>query len=254
MSALDRISVEPSRRCTKGCAFCYNGSGPSGGGDWTATAMIEFVSDCAKNGVQAVSFGGGEPLEWAGLFECLEALQGRLFRSLTTNGLPLEDPAILRALLRSPPEKIHVSVHAPERPGEVDRALRWTAALSEHGVRTGVNLLVRRSRLPEARAAAARLRHLGPARLILLPLKGPGDDRPTPAELASVVPGPFQSMSCLNACGKSPRFASIAADQTAAWCSYTTTRAPLRSLDFAGLVGALDGLGLRPCSEALVRE
>lgn len=246
--------MEPSRRCTKGCAFCYNGSNPSGEGAWTADSLVAFLRDCAKNGVEAVSFGGGEPLEWPELFACLAALRGRLFRSLTTNGLKLDDAATLEALLRAAPDKVHLSIHAPERAGEVDRALRWTAELESRGVRSGVNLLVRRSRLSEARAAAARLSHLGPERLILLPLKGPGDDRPSPAEVASVVQGPFQSMSCLNGCGKSPRFASIDADQRAAWCSYTTTRAPLPSLDFAGLTRALDGLGLRPCSEALVRE
>jgi hypothetical protein len=58
---------------------------------------------------------------------------------------------------------------------------------------------------------------------------------------------PFQSMSCLTACGRSPRFCSVGWDKTVAWCSYTATRAPLRDLTYEGLRAALAGLGLAFC-------
>jgi hypothetical protein len=81
-----------------------------------------------------------------------------------------------------------------------------------------------------------------------------GGDTPSAAQVARVagaVPGDpgsrFQSMSCLAGCGRSPRFASIAADRTVAWCSYTRTRRPLRALTFGAVLEALDGLGLEPC-------
>jgi hypothetical protein len=54
-------------------------------------------------------------------------------------------------------------------------------------------------------------------------------------------------MTCLTACGSSPRFCSVGWDKRVAWCSYTATRAPLRELTFAGLAAALDGLGLEFC-------
>jgi hypothetical protein len=55
-----------------------------------------------------------------------------------------------------------------------------------------------------------------------------GMDRPTPQEMAKVAgTNAFQSMSCLMACGKSPRFCSISWDKMVAWCSYTTARRPL---------------------------
>lgn len=256
MTEIDRISVEPSRRCSKGCAFCYNGSGPGGGGTWTSDDLRRFLLDCAAASVRAVSFGGGEPLEWEGLYETLAALRGKLFRSLTTSGLPLETPGVLDELRKAQPDKVHLSIHAPENPREVERVITWVLALEASGMKSGVNLLVRHSRLAEARAAHARLRAagIGPERIVLLPLRAEGgEDTPSPNEVASVAGGPFQSMSCLRGCARSPRFASIDADRRVAWCSYTVTRAPLAEPTWAEFVRALDGLGLVPCSEGLVR-
>ena len=98
------------------------------------------------------------------------------------------------------------------------------------GVRSGINLLVARSNLEAARQAARTVRDsgIGNERIVYLPMRG--RDTPTPAEVAAVAGGqPFQSMTCLMACGKSPRFCSIGWDKTVAWCSYTKTRAPLRA-------------------------
>jgi hypothetical protein len=66
--------------------------------------------------------------------------------------------------------------------------------------------------------------------------------------MASVAGGAnFQSMSCLLACGKSPRFCSVGWDKTVAWCSYTATRRPLGALTHAALEAAMTGLGLEFC-------
>ena len=96
---LERVSVEPSRRCRKACAFCYNGSAPEGDGEWTADEVIAFGADVAAHGVRSLSLGGGEPLEWAGVFDVLAGLEGVLLRSLTTNGLPLSDAALFERRL-----------------------------------------------------------------------------------------------------------------------------------------------------------
>lgn len=257
MIALDRVSVEPSRRCSKGCSFCYNGSGPEGDGAWSPGELIGFAKDCAAHGVKAVSLGGGEPLEYDGVFDVIRALEGAVFRSLTTSGLPLADAPTLDALVAARPDKVHVSIHAPENPREVERVVAQVTELASRGVRSGVNLLVRRSRLDEARAAAGVLRAagVGNERVVYLPMRGPGDDAPSDRDVASVAGGPFQSMTCLTGCGKSPRFASVAHDRTAAWCSYTQTRRALRAPTWAALVEALGGdggLGLKPCREGLV--
>lgn len=249
--AIERISIEPSRRCSKGCAFCYNGSGPDGAGSWTAEDVVAFVADCASNGVRAVSFGGGEPLEWPALFETLDALRGRIFRSLTTNGRQLDEPDVFERVVRALPDKVHVSLHVPERARDVEQVIAWVRSLEEVGLRSGVNVLVRRSQLAATARAAARLREAGISndRMIFLPLRGVGGaDTPTPAEVARVAGARFQSMTCLTGCARSPRFVSIDADRRAAWCSYTTTRAALCAPTYGALQAALDGLGLQPCT------
>jgi hypothetical protein len=96
-------------------------------------------------------------------------------------------------------------------------------------------------------AVAARVRAagIGNERIVYLPLRI--QDTPTPEEIARVAGGPFQSMTCLAACGRSPRFASIAWDRTVAWCSYTKTRRPLGASTHAALSAALEDLGLEFC-------
>jgi hypothetical protein len=93
-------------------------------------------------------------------------------------------------------------------------------ALDARGVHAGINLLVRRSRLAEARAAYARLIELGftAGYIVLLPARGEADaETPSPKEVAAVAGDTrFQAMSCLTACAVSARFASIASDKTAA--------------------------------------
>jgi sulfatase maturation enzyme AslB (radical SAM superfamily) len=244
---LDRISIEVTNRCAKACWFCYNHSLPEGDTRWTADELVSFVADCAAHDVKAVSFGGGEPLQYDNLFTVLERLRGTLFRSLTSNGLLLHGERLER-LIAAAPDKIHLSIHFPERDSEVRRVVRQVHELAERGVRSGINLLVARSNLPAARQAAETVRQsgIGNERIVYLPMRG--QDTPTPAEVAAVAGGqPFQSMTCLTACGRSPQFCSIGWDKTVALCSYTRTRRPLQALTYEALNAALTGLGLEFC-------
>jgi hypothetical protein len=244
---LDRVSIELTNRCSKACWFCYNHSQPAGSTRWTAEELVSFVRDLARNGVKAVSFGGGEPLQYEGVFDVLRRLQGVLFRSLTSNGLLLHGE-MLDALAAAGPDKVHLSVHFPDKQAEVNRVIGQVHDLARRGVRSGVNLLVTRSGL-EAAARAARLlweSGIGNDRIVYLPMRG--QDTPTPEQVAGVAGGKaFQSMSCLAGCAKSPRFCSVGWDRTVAWCSYTSARSRLRSLSHAGLLEALDGLALTFC-------
>lgn len=245
--ALDRISIEVTNACAKACDFCYNHSHAGGATVWTPDELVAFVEDCARHGVKAVSFGGGEPLQVEWLFEVLSRLRGALFRSVTTNGLLLKGEAFDR-LIEAAPDKVHVSVHFPDRRSEVDRVIKQVHALAEAGVASGLNFLVRRRELPAAVEAAAHIRASGidNRRIVYLPMRGA--DTPTPEEIGQVAGSmAFQSMSCLMACAASPRFCSITWDKRVAWCSYTVSRHPLSDLTFASLAASLDGLGLTFC-------
>jgi MoaA/NifB/PqqE/SkfB family radical SAM enzyme len=244
---LELISIELTNRCAKACWFCYNHSAPEGETRWQLDEVLAFVRDCAANGVKAVSLGGGEPLQYPGVFALLNQLDGALFRSVTTNGLLLHGDNLDR-LVAANPNKVHVSIHFPERANEVARVICQVHELASRGVRSGVNFLVTRSNLPAASDAAQRVRDagIGNDRIVYLPMRG--RDTPTPSELAEVAGRtPFQSMTCLTKCGPSPRFASIGWDKSIAWCSYTAARRRLPELTFAGLTATMNGLGLEFC-------
>jgi sulfatase maturation enzyme AslB (radical SAM superfamily) len=219
---IERVSIELTQRCKKSCWFCYSGSHPGGGTEFRPEEVTALVRDLASQGMRAVSFCGGEPLEYEGIFDILHDLRGVLFRSLTTNSLSLRDDTVVAALANAAPDKVHISIHFPDRESEVGRVISQVAMLEAHGIRSGVNVLVRRSDLGAARVAVQRLdaAGIGPDRRVLLPMRG--QDTPSATEVAQVAGGgAFQSMTCLMACGKSPRFCSIAWDKTVAWCSYT---------------------------------
>ncbi len=245
--SLDRISIELTNRCAKACWFCYNDSQPLGDTRWTPDELVSFVSDCAANGIKAVSFGGGEPLQYDGVFEVLSRLRGTLFRSLTSNGLMLTGQTLER-LIEAAPDKVHLSIHFPEMASEVERVVGQVKELAGRGIKSGINLLVARSNLTAASQGAETVRNAGidNQRIVYLPMRG--RDTPKPEEVARTAGNqPFQSMSCLTGCAKSPRFCSIGWDRSVAWCSYTTTRKTLKTLTYAGLMEALTDLGLEFC-------
>lgn len=240
------LSIELTRRCAKACSFCYNASGPNERDEWPAGDVVAFVKDCAARGTKAVSFGGGEPLEYGPLGDVLAALDGVVFRSVTTNGLLLDER--LDALVSARPDKVHVSIHFPERPSEVARVIRQVSLLAERGVRSGVNLLVARGNLAAAARAATTVRDAGIPndRVVYLPMRGRAT--PSPREVAAAAGGgAFQSTTCLPACGKSSRFVSLGADRSVGWCSYTASRRPLATPTHAALLQALEGLPLAYC-------
>ena len=248
MATVERLSIELSELCSKGCGFCYNGSNREGATDWTAGDLTAFVVDCATRGrIKAFSFGGGEPLEAPELlYPVLAALRGRAFRSMTTNGLLLDSEKIA-ALVEAAIDKVHVSIHNPQDTDEVMRVIANVTALAAAGIRSGVNLLVRKSRLDAARFATRALHDAGITnqRIVFLPMRGV--DVPSPADVAHVADGPFQSTTCLAQCASSPRFVSISARRTVAWCSYTVERRRLATPTYDALVATLDGLGLVSC-------
>lgn len=245
---IERISVELTNACNKGCAFCYNQSHREGETRWTAEEIVALALDCVRHGTRAVSLGGGEPLMFDGLWRVLDGLRGQVFRSITTNGILLARPEVFARLVEARPDKVHISIHHPGSAAEVRFVIDTVQSLHEAGITSGVNLLVPVGQVEAASAAASSLHAAGidNRRIVYLPQRG-GPTSPSAREVARVAGGPFQSMTCLSACGPSPRFCSISWDRQAAWCSYTATRRRLESPTYAALQAALDGLGLAYC-------
>lgn len=243
--SLDRISIELTNLCNKGCSFCYNQSSAMGATFWKADELITFVTDVAANGVRAVSFGGGEPLQYPALFDVLDGLKGKMFRSLTTNGLLLKK--FWSSLVNSQPEKVHLSIHFPENVGEISRVIRQVHDLEQAGIRSGINLLVQRSKLAAVSRTVKYIHHSGISndRIVYLPMRG--QDTPDPKQIAAIADGPFQSMTCLTHCHRSSRFCSVGWKGDVAWCSYTRSRKHLTELTYHHLVETLSQLDLEYC-------
>lgn len=244
----ERISIELTNQCSKGCDFCYNTSTKHGRSLWLPDEVVAFISDCAAYGTKAVSLGGGEPFEYDGLFDVLHGLEGVLFRSLTTNGLHLRKADQFAALVAARPDKVHVSIHFPENQKEVERVISLVHQLSDAGITAGVNFLVQRSKLEACVTAAKQVRAagIGNERIVYLPMRH--YDTPVPVEMVAVAGGVnFQSMTCLTACAISPRFCSIGWDRRIAWCSYTEQARYLDELTAEHLSQQLVGLGLTYC-------
>jgi len=244
--AMERISIELTNKCAKHCDFCYNGSNPSGNSLWQENELLEFIEDCIRCGVKAVSFGGGEPLQYPPLYRVLLASKGRIFRSITTNGLLLEKN--FGQLVVAAPNKVHVSIHYPNNLDEVNRVVKQVCDLEKAGIKSGINLLVRKSGLQDAELAVRLIKGSGISnnRIVYLPMRML--DTPSPEEVAQVAGEAFLSMTCLSDCTVSERFCSIAADKSVAWCSYTSERKQLAEPTYAEMMQALNSLDLAYCS------
>ena len=211
--------------------------------------------DCQAAGTEAVSFGGGEPLLFEGLFDVLDQTKGSIFRSITSNGLLLEDPDVYRALVTSTPNKVHISIHDPENVNEVNQVIHQVKKLDQDGVTSGINLLVHQSTIQAAQHTAEKIQAegIGLERVIFIPRHG--ENSPTPDKVASVAgEQPFQSVSCLTGCRKKSNFCAIGWDQKVGWCSYTSSRKSMDSLSAAGLEEALTDLPLTDCETQLPRQ
>lgn len=244
---IEQLSLDLSNYCSKACSFCYNHSHRAGSTLWTPEEVIAFTLDCISHGTKAVSLGGGEPFEYMGIFEVIRALYPQCYLTVTSNGLPLKDRTIWKHLTEDKPDKIHLTIHFPDQPSEVERVLTQTRRLAEIEVKAGINLLVGAHQVEQARTVYAQAREfLQPEQIILIPQRFA--NTPTPRQLASVAGGePFQSPSCLPACQKPAGFASVSWDKQVNHCSFAGGKAPLPTLDYAGLCEALQQTAFSRC-------
>lgn len=214
---------------------------------WLPLEVIDFASDCIAHGVKAVSLGGGEPFEYEGVFEVIDALYSKCYLSITSNGLPLENSQIWKMLTEHKPDKIHLTIHHPDDVSEIMRIESQLQSIAQLGIKSGLNLLVGDDKIDYAKNAYERLdRILNADQIILVPQRF--SNTPTPKQLASVASGkPFQSPSCLLKCQRPSDFCSVSWDKKVSSCSFSPGKVPLETLDFNGLVKALDLVRWRSC-------
>jgi len=242
------LSIELTNSCNKACHFCYNHSSPEGRQFWSNDKLIPFLEDCAKNGVEAVSFGGGEPLQYPELLPLISASKQLLYTSVTSNGLMLHSK-LMEEFIASRPDKVHISLHFPEREDELRRVIRQVKLLQSAGIRSGINFLIDATKLKACRIASRKIRLAGInyRDIVYLPMRP--KNTPSAEQIRQVAGGFFQSTACLQQCGKSERFCSIGWDGRVAWCSYTATKASLHEFTYAELCKSLENLELTYCGE-----
>lgn len=244
---VEMLSIDLSNYCSKECSFCYNHSTHEGNTIWSADEVIAFANDCIANGVKAVSLGGGEPFEYAGIFEIIRVLSQKCYLTVTSNGLPLERPDVWKRMIVDKPDKIHITIHRPQEREEVMRVMRQIQKIEEIGIKSGVNLLVCADNVEYARRAyKIILKVLSPDRIILVPQRYM--NTPSPQQLAEVAGGcPFQSPSCLLTCRRPCNFVSVSWDKKVNFCSFAGGKQPLPTLDYEGLMDALSKVKFESC-------
>lgn len=244
---IELLSIDLSNYCSKQCAFCYNHSRREGNTVWLPSEVINFASDCIKHGVKAVSLGGGEPFEYDGVFEVIDALYPLCYLSVTSNGLPLEDKETWRFLEAHKPDKIHLTIHQPDNEAEVSRVEKRLKEIDSIGVKPGLNLLVGADKVEYAKEVFARISNiLKSDQIILVPQRF--SNTPTPQQLASVAGGkPFQSPSCLLKCQRPTSFCSVSWDKKVNSCSFASGKESLERLDYYGLENALKRVNWKNC-------
>ncbi|WP_305156601.1 radical SAM protein [uncultured Muribaculum sp.] len=244
---IELLSIDLSNFCSKQCPFCYNHSNMKGNVLWKPKEIIALAKDCVNNGVKAVSLGGGEPFEYDGIFQIIDALQPIAYLSVTTNGLPLLDDDVRQALLEHRPDKIHITIHNPDNDNEVQRVFDQIKNLSETDITLGVNLLVASDKLEYCRDAYTNLRTiLSQKQIILVPQRF--DKTPTPKQLAHVTDNEqFQAPSCILECRAPENFCAVSWDKKVNFCSYAGEKQPLKILTYQGIINALELIEFQTC-------
>ena len=236
-----------SNYCSKQCPFCYNHSTREGSTLWKPQEVIDFASDCIEHGVKAVSLGGGEPFEYDGVFEVIDALYPKCYLSVTSNGLPLENEKIWEMLTEHKPDKIHITIHKPDNEAEVNRVECQVQRIALIGIKPGLNLLVGADKFAQAKIVYERMsKVLNNDQIILVPQRF--SNTPSPKQLASVTSGkPFQSPSCLLKCQRPTNFCSVSWDKKVNSCSFAPNKVPLDFLDYNGMMRALENVDWHRC-------
>ncbi|MBQ9369140.1 MAG: hypothetical protein IJT83_15260, partial [Victivallales bacterium] len=188
-----------------------------------------------------------EPFEYEGVFDVIDALYSKCYLSVTSNGLPLENEQIWEMLTGHRPDKIHITIHQPDNETELNRVEHQVQRIASIGIKPGLNLLVGANKVAQAKNVYERMsKVLKNDQIILVPQRF--SNTPTSKQLASVSGGkPFQSPSCLLKCQRPTNFCSVSWDKKVNSCSFAPNKEPLKSLDYNGMIEALEQVKWKSC-------
>ncbi|MBF0234761.1 MAG: radical SAM protein [Desulfamplus sp.] len=261
------ISIALTSRCEKNCDFCYADSGKDGETLWKLENVVKMVESCDKNGVFAVTLGGGEPILWndptanADFYDLLNELSAfGCDLSFTTSAVPTVDWA------RIPHTVIpRISLHHHRELGFIKNEINKAAEC--RGTIPAVNLLVRKGEIPDLLIGAEKLVKAGVTDFLLLPLRPMGRASgllstfiPTEDELNQLVkffPAPNVKLSsCYRlknqkdtflGCGAADWFVSIDEKLCIKSCSFIKTGRVLSHFEYREILEALPFLKRLKC-------
>jgi len=111
----DNLSVELTTRCNSSCTHCFARAGLARETSLAPALAREICSEGYAAGYRHLHLTGGEPLLWQGLFDLLDEVFGRGYRSvfLNSNGMLMTDH-VTRRLAQYPGLALSVSLQGPE--------------------------------------------------------------------------------------------------------------------------------------------
>ena len=265
------VSIALTARCEKNCDFCYAKSNREGKTLWKLKNILKMVQSCDRNGVFAITLGGGEPTLWedrsakADFYDLLNELNAfSCDFSFTTSAMPTVDwTRIPRNILP------RLSLHHHREVDFIDSEIKKAGEC--RGSIPAVNLLIRREEIDSSLVAAEKLVKAGVSDFLLLPLRATGRASdfgsaliPTEDELRRLVKSfPTQSVklsSCYRlrdqrdtflGCGAANWFVSIDEKLCIKSCSFIETGIPLSDFDYAEILKALPLLSCLECHSSV---
>ncbi len=192
------VQVHPTLRCNLSCPHCYSSSSPTAAGELAPRTLIRRLECLRSEGYEVVSFSGGEPLVYRGLFEVADAARDLGFRvNAISNGLRLT-PERVAAMSRSF-SQIGLSLDGTParhdrmraRPGAFSLLESRLPLLREHGLKFGFAHCVTAESIEDlpwlldyAIEQGATLLHLHPLTLVGRAARDCNPLALTPADLA----------------------------------------------------------------------
>jgi cyclic pyranopterin phosphate synthase len=93
-----RISI--TNRCNLNCLYCKKEGIPESSYEMTKEEILELINQARKFRVKKVKFTGGEPLIRKDLAEIIENIPKGIVKSISTNGLLLNEDLIKKLIMQ----------------------------------------------------------------------------------------------------------------------------------------------------------